>query len=44
VTAVEEILGRKVHSFASGVDARTSVVFENFFFHPRDRDGAALSE
>lgn len=36
VSAVEEILGRKVHSFAGGVDPQTSVVFENFYFHPRD--------
>ncbi len=41
VSAVEEILGRKVHSFASAVDPHTSVVFENFFFYPRDSDGAA---
>jgi uncharacterized protein YbcI len=36
VSAVEEILGRKVHSFASGVDPRTSVVFESFYLHPQD--------
>jgi uncharacterized protein YbcI len=42
VSAVEEILGRKVHSFASGVDPRTSVVFENFYLHPRDSDGRAF--
>jgi uncharacterized protein YbcI len=41
VSAVEEILGRKVHSFASGVDPSTSVVFENFYLHPRNGDGAA---
>ena len=40
VSAVEEILGRKVHSFASGVDPSTSVVFESFYFYPRDGDGA----
>jgi uncharacterized protein YbcI len=40
VSAVEEILGRKVHSFASGVDANTSVVFESFYLYPRDSDGA----
>ena len=38
-TAVEEILGRKVHSFASGVDANTSMVFENFYLQPRNGDG-----
>jgi uncharacterized protein YbcI len=40
-TAVEDILGRKVHSFSSGVDPSTSMVFENFYFHPRDGDGSA---
>ena len=39
--AVEDTLGRKVHSFASGVDPSTSMVFENFYLHPRDGDGSA---
>lgn len=38
VSAVEEILGRRVHSFASAVDPSTGVVFENFVFEARDGD------
>ena len=37
VTAVEQIVGRKVHAFASGVDADRDVVFETFYF---ERDGS----
>jgi uncharacterized protein YbcI len=36
VSAVEEILGRKVFAFASAVDPASGVVFENFVFEPRD--------
>src|SRR4051794_19449208 len=36
VAAVEEILQRKVSAFASGVDPRANVVYENFSF---ERDG-----
>ena len=36
VTAVEKILGRKVRAFASGVDPDANVVFESFFFEPRE--------
>lgn len=34
-TAVEQILGRKVRGFASGVDAQANIIFENFCFEPR---------
>jgi uncharacterized protein YbcI len=40
VAAVEEILGRKVHAFASAVDPATNVVFENFFFESQDGNRA----
>jgi len=36
ISAVEEITGRKVVSFASAVDPGANVVFENFTFAPRD--------
>jgi uncharacterized protein YbcI len=36
VTAVEEIVGRKVRAFASGVDPDANVVFETFAFEPRE--------
>jgi uncharacterized protein YbcI len=35
VSAVEELVGRKVRAFASAVDPHTNVVFENFAFEPR---------
>ena len=35
VSAVEEIVGRKVRAFASGLDAPKNVVFENFVFMPQ---------
>ena len=38
VTAVEEILGRKVRAFASAIDPATGTVFENFVFEARDGD------
>jgi uncharacterized protein YbcI len=36
VTAVEQIVGRKVRAFASAVDPDRDVVFENFYFEPRE--------
>jgi uncharacterized protein YbcI len=35
VGAIEEIVGRKVRAFASGIDAQSGTVFENFAFEPR---------
>ena len=35
VAAVEEVVGREVISFISGVDARTDVSAELFYFEPR---------
>jgi uncharacterized protein YbcI len=43
IGAVEEIVGRKVRAFASGVDVEKNVVFENFVFEPQREDGARLS-
>jgi uncharacterized protein YbcI len=34
VKAVEDIVNRKVHAFASGTDAERGVVFETFVFEP----------
>jgi uncharacterized protein YbcI len=34
VTAVEQIVDRKVYAFASAVDPDRDVVFENFYFEP----------
>ena len=43
VTAVQEIVNRRVRSFASGIDPDANVVFETFYFAPedarRDADG-----
>jgi uncharacterized protein YbcI len=39
VTAVEQIVSRRVHAFASGVDPDANVVFEMFSFEPRESDG-----
>ena len=39
VAAVEEIVGRKVRAFASGVDAENNVVFENFVFESQSANG-----
>jgi uncharacterized protein YbcI len=36
VAAVEQIVYRKVHAFASAVDPEQNVVFENFYFESRD--------
>ena len=41
IAAVEQIVGRKVIAFASGVDANNNVIFENFLFAPADGDSAA---
>jgi uncharacterized protein YbcI len=35
ITAVEQIVDRKVQAFASGIDAETHTVFEVFSFEPR---------
>ena len=40
VTAVEQIVDRKVVAFASGIDPDSNVVFENFLFEPREAAGA----
>lgn len=37
VTAVEQILQRKVRAFACATDVRENVVFENFVFEPEAR-------
>jgi uncharacterized protein YbcI len=34
VAAVEKIVGRRVHAFASAVDPQRGVVFENYYFEP----------
>jgi uncharacterized protein YbcI len=44
VAAVEQILGRKVHAFASATDVTQNVVFENFTFVPVSSDGNAPPE
>jgi uncharacterized protein YbcI len=48
IAAVEQIVCRKVVAFASGVDADANVVFETFYFEPResgsDGDGALAAE
>src|SRR5215210_991481 len=36
IEAVEEIVHRKVRAFGSAVDPEAGVVFENFFFEPRE--------
>jgi uncharacterized protein YbcI len=36
VGAVERIVSRKVAAFASGVDPQADVVFETFYFEPRE--------
>jgi len=43
VAAVEQLVYRKVRSFASSIDPDSNTVFENFFFAPRDtdRDGSS---
>jgi uncharacterized protein YbcI len=39
VTAVEQIVDRKVAAFASGIDAANNVAFETFLFEPQDSNG-----
>jgi hypothetical protein len=39
VTAVEQIVARKVRAFTSGIDVANNVVFECFAFEPRPREG-----
>ena len=39
VAAVEQILHRKVRAFGSAVDPAANVVFEAFYFEPRESDG-----
>lgn len=43
ITAVEQIVDRKVQAFASGTDTKTSTVFETFHFEPQQarEDGAS---
>ena len=41
IAAVEQIVYRKVRSFASAVDPDANVVYENFTFEPADGDGDA---
>jgi uncharacterized protein YbcI len=40
ITAIEQIVYRKVIAFASGVDPDANVAFETFSFEPQDSDGA----
>jgi uncharacterized protein YbcI len=42
VAAVEEIVERKVRSFASAVDAAANVAYEIFYFEPGDRSRETL--
>jgi uncharacterized protein YbcI len=48
IKAVEEIVHRKVRAFGSAVDPDADVVFENFYFQPRqsdsDGDGTLTAE
>jgi uncharacterized protein YbcI len=38
ISAVEQIVYRKVVAFASGVDPDANMVFETFYFEPRERE------
>ncbi len=40
ISAVERIVDRKVRAFASGIDPDNNVVFENYYFEPRDASRA----
>jgi uncharacterized protein YbcI len=40
VGAVEDITGRKVRAFVSGIDARRDVASELFYLEPRDEPAA----
>jgi uncharacterized protein YbcI len=39
ITAIEQIVHRKVRAFASAIDPDTNTVFENFVFESGDGDG-----
>ena len=39
IAAVEQLVDRKVRAFASGVDPDANVVFETFYFEPREHSG-----
>jgi uncharacterized protein YbcI len=41
VSAVEEIVQRKVRAFSSATDVTENVVFENFLFHPASEGNGA---
>lgn len=41
VAAIEEITGRTVRGFASGIDCDKNVVFESFAFEPRSEGAPA---
>jgi uncharacterized protein YbcI len=42
VDAVEQIMGRKVRAFASGIDVEQDVIFENFLFE-REASGDGMA-
>jgi uncharacterized protein YbcI len=44
IAAVEKIVLRKVHAFASAVDAKTNVIFEIFTFEPRENGSVGLQQ
>jgi uncharacterized protein YbcI len=48
INAIEEIVDRKVRAFGSAVDPDANVVFENFYFEPResrsDGDGTLAAD
>jgi uncharacterized protein YbcI len=47
VDAVEQIIGRKVRAFASGIDVEQNVIFENFLFERQaggDGNGRSTTE
>jgi uncharacterized protein YbcI len=44
IEAIEEIVKRKVRAFGSAVDPDANVVFENFYFEPRDSGSAAAQD
>jgi len=44
ITAIEQIVYRKVRSFGSAVDPRTGTVFEIFTFEPADSEDAVEVE
>jgi uncharacterized protein YbcI len=45
IAAVEKLVYRKVHAFASGVDPHKDVVFETFYFEPSSGgDGGVAAE